>query len=101
MRREESNYCLGHDGYLKLWSLASPELPYNFILLDEAQDTNDAVLSVLQKERNRVVYIGDRYQQIYSWRGAINAMSKVGDAHFTTLTQSFRGLYCRSCESYS
>jgi superfamily I DNA/RNA helicase len=90
MRREESNYCLGHDGYLKLWSLASPELPYNFILLDEAQDTNDAVLSVLQKERNRVVYIGDRYQQIYSWRGAINAMSKVGDAHFTTLTQSFR-----------
>jgi superfamily I DNA/RNA helicase len=75
---------------LKLWSLASPDLPYNFILLDEAQDTNAAVLSVLQKESNRVVYIGDRYQQIYSWRGAINAMSKVGDANFTTLTQSFR-----------
>ena len=36
------------------------------------------------------MYIGDRYQQIYSWRGAINAMSKVGDANFTTLTQSFR-----------
>jgi len=87
---ECSEFQLGHDGYLKVWSLAAPELPYDFVLLDEAQDTNDAVLSVLTKRANRIVYIGDRYQQIYSWRGAINAMSKITDANHAFLTQSFR-----------
>ena len=87
---ESSDFPLGHDGYLKVWSLAAPELPYDFVLLDEAQDTNDAVLSVLTKRANRIVYIGDRYQQIYSWRGAINAMSKITDANYAFLTQSFR-----------
>lgn len=46
---------LGHDGYLKLWSLSSPPLPYDFILLDEAQDTNEAVLSVLRKQQSKRV----------------------------------------------
>lgn len=43
-----SDAPLGHDGYLKLWSLSKPHLDYDFLLLDEAQDTNDAVLSVLR-----------------------------------------------------
>ena len=29
-----------HDHYLKMWALTGPRLPYDFILLDEAQDTN-------------------------------------------------------------
>lgn len=90
MTRIGSNYPLGHDGYLKLWSLAAPELPYSFVLLDEAQDTNDAVLSVMRKRASRIVYIGDRYQQIYSWRGAVNAMSKITNTNYAFLTQSFR-----------
>lgn len=82
---------LGHDGYLKLWSLKCPRLDYDFILLDEAQDTNPAVLSVLQgQESAQLVYVGDRHQQIYEWRGAINAMSTIDTTAEVKLTQSFR-----------
>ena len=39
MTDESSSIPLGFDGYLKLWSLQKPKLPYDYILLDEAQDT--------------------------------------------------------------
>jgi UvrD/REP helicase N-terminal domain len=81
---------LGHDGYLKLWSLLSPPLPYDFILLDEAQDTNEAVLSVLRKQQTQLTLVGDRHQQIYEWRGAVNAMKMIETAAESSLTQSFR-----------
>jgi superfamily I DNA/RNA helicase len=81
---------LGHDGYLKLWALGTPRLSAEFVMLDEAQDSNPLVLSVLSKQSAQVVYVGDRYQQIYDWRGAINAMEKVSVDHQTNLTLSFR-----------
>lgn len=81
---------LGHDGYLKLWSLSRPKLNYDFILLDEAQDTNEAVLSVLREQDCRLTLVGDRHQQIYEWRGAVNAMEKFPTESSSYLTQSFR-----------
>ena len=35
-------------------------------------------------------YVGDSYQQIYEWRGAVNAMEKVPSRRTTLLSQSFR-----------
>ena len=55
---------LGHDGYLKLWALSQPTLKADYILLDEAQDTNAVVLDVLAGQQAQVVYVGDRHQQI-------------------------------------
>ena len=81
---------LGHNGYLKLWTLTGPVLNTDYILLDEAQDTNPVVLGVLAGQRAQVVYVGDPYQQIYEWRGAINAMDKMPGCEQTALTQSFR-----------
>lgn len=82
---------LGHDGYLKLWSLSNPRLDFSFIMLDEAQDTNPVVLHVLTQQKHaQMVYVGDRHQQIYEWRGAINAMSRLKTQHEVKLTQSFR-----------
>lgn len=81
---------LGFNGYLKLWSLRRPRLPYNFVLLDEAQDTNPVVLSVLSQQEAQIVYVGDAHQQIYEWRGAINAMENMATEHTRYLTQSFR-----------
>lgn len=81
---------LGHDGYLKLWSLGRPRLACEYVLLDEAQDSNACVLSVLTAQDAQIVYVGDRHQQIYEWRGAVNAMSKIDTDLETTLTQSFR-----------
>jgi hypothetical protein len=81
---------LGHDGYLKLWALAHPKLSSEYILLDEAQDTNAVVLGVLREQDAQTVYVGDKHQQIYEWRGAINAMEKITGCDEAFLTQSFR-----------
>lgn len=81
---------LGHDGYFKRWSLSEPEIPADFILLDEAQDTNPAMLAALKIQSAQAIYVGDRFQQIYEWRGAVNAMDKVSTKHECFLTQSFR-----------
>lgn len=82
---------LGHDGYLKLWALDRPALHYDFLMLDEAQDTNPAVLGVLEVQTHpQMVYVGDAHQQIYEWRGAVNAMSRIATDHHVYLTESFR-----------
>jgi superfamily I DNA/RNA helicase len=45
---------------------------------------------VLEQQVAQIVYVGDAHQQIYDWRGAINAMEKMTTAHTCYLTQSFR-----------
>ena len=90
MVQVETDIPLGHDGYLKIWALQQPQISAEFILVDEAQDTNPVVLEVLEKQNAQLVLVGDRHQQIYEWRGAINAMEKLPVAHSTNLTLSFR-----------
>jgi len=81
---------LGYDGFLKLWALGNPRIPADFILLDEAQDTNPVVLDVLRRQPAQMIYVGDRYQQIYEWRGAVNAMEMLDTDKSANLTMSFR-----------
>ena len=90
MTNHRDRLPLGHDGYLKLWALGRPKLGYQYILLDEAQDTNPVVLGVLADQSAQIVYVGDKHQQIYEWRGAVNAMAKIKGCDETYLTQSFR-----------
>ncbi|MEM1349013.1 MAG: UvrD-helicase domain-containing protein, partial [Myxococcota bacterium] len=83
-----------HDVYLKLWALSEPRCPAKFVLFDEAQDANPLMLGVLRlwewRDGAQIVAVGDRYQQIYSWRGAVNAMKRLRTRHTVRLTQSFR-----------
>lgn len=81
---------LSHDGYLKLWALGQPRIPADFILLDEAQDTNGVVLGVLAEQRAQLVCVGDSHQAIYEWRGAIDALSRIASEETAYLTRSFR-----------
>lgn len=90
MLSEQDPLPLGHDGYLKLWGLSRPIIAADYIMLDEAQDTNPVVLDILQRQRAQLVYVGDRYQQIYEWRGAVNAMETIDTEASTYLTTSFR-----------
>lgn len=90
MLSERDPLPLGHDGYLKLWGLSRPIIAADYIMLDEAQDTNPVVLDVLQRQRAQLVYVGDKYQQIYEWRGAVNAMETIQTDASTYLTTSFR-----------
>lgn len=85
-----SSFPLGHDGYLKAWALTRPRVPGEFILLDEAQDTNGVVLSLMQHQTAQVVCVGDRHQQIYEWRGAQNAMTELPADAEARLTTSWR-----------
>lgn len=78
------------DVVLKLWALSAPHIDADFILFDEAQDSDGVMLSVLARQRHaQVIYVGDPYQQIYEWRGAVNAMAHI-DAPECALTESFR-----------
>ena len=86
----ESDLPLGHSGYLKLWSLRKPTLDYEFILVDEAQDLSPVMLEILDNYEGQKVLVGDSHQQIYSWRGAIDAMQYELDAENHFLTQTFR-----------
>lgn len=90
---ENESMPFEHDFYLKQYQLSEPYLGlYAYILLDEAQDANDCVIDImLQQYNSKKVFIGDTFQQIYSWRGATNALEKVKDgATVLYLTKSFR-----------
>lgn len=92
MQNESHDLNMTHSGYLKLYQLSRPTIPGDIIFLDEAQDTNPVtqalVFSQVEK-RKAVLMCGDPYQQIYSWRGAVDAMAAV-DCPTSYLTQSFR-----------
>lgn len=80
-----------HDTYLKLYALSRPSLAeYDVIMLDESQDSNGVLLSIISSARAQQIYVGDKYQQIYSWRGATNAMDCITTPNTCNLSQSFR-----------
>lgn len=90
MRRPDGEIPLGHDGYLKLWSLSQPKLEFDFLFIDEAQDLNPVMLQILECFPGQKVVVGDCQQQIYEWRGATNAMEYGFEAQDLFLTKTFR-----------
>ncbi|MFI9191119.1 UvrD-helicase domain-containing protein [Streptomyces californicus] len=80
-----------HDHYLKIWALTEPRIPAEFLLLDEAQDTNPVVEQVFNAQRDhaQLVMVGDSAQAIYQWRGARDIMTAFHGTGLT-LSQSFR-----------
>ncbi|MGW7786076.1 UvrD-helicase domain-containing protein [Streptomyces tricolor] len=80
-----------HDHYLKIWALAHPKIDADYLLLDEAQDTNPVVEQVFldQSQHAQLVMVGDSAQAIYHWRGAKDVMTGFNGTHLT-LSQSFR-----------
>ncbi|KAM9824566.1 F-box DNA helicase 1 [Neosynchiropus ocellatus] len=87
-------YHMTHDGYLKLWQLQTPKPQldhlYDVIFIDEAQDCTPAIMDVLLSQRCGKILVGDPHQQIYTFRGAVNALDCVDHTHIYYLTQSFR-----------
>lgn len=78
-----------HDFYLKKFQLQQPQLGFDYILFDEAQDASPAMLDIFLKQKATKVMVGDTHQQIYGWRYAVNSLEK---ANFKTyhLSTSFR-----------
>lgn len=79
-----------HDGYLKLLQMSNPVLRADYILLDEAQDSNPAIIDIVDQQNCKKIIVGDRFQGIYRWRNAVNAMDLIrSDAKYPLLS-SFR-----------
>ncbi|XP_033018594.1 F-box DNA helicase 1 [Lacerta agilis] len=87
----ETAYKMTHDGYLKLWQLQKPSLShYDAIFVDEAQDCTPAIMDIVLSQSCGAILVGDPHQQIYSFRGAVNALTEVSHTHMFYLTKSFR-----------
>lgn len=81
-----------HDFYLKMFYLNKKlctSLQYDLILVDEAQDISDVMIGIVEAQNCKRIYIGDSFQQIYSFRYAINALNKI-DLPSYNLSKSFR-----------
>lgn len=82
---------LTHDIYFKKFSLSDDFfLPCDVILLDEGQDHNPVTIDLIKKFKKPLILVGDSYQQIYSFRGSIDAMDAFDADKEFLLTGSFR-----------
>ena len=78
-----------HSTYMKRWALDEPQLPYDYILVDEAQDLEPLTRGLMLLQDTQVVAVGDPNQAIYGWRGASSALDDF-EGKRTYLTTSFR-----------
>ncbi|CAM3863814.1 UvrD-helicase domain-containing protein [Vreelandella rituensis] len=81
---------LPHDGYLKIFALQKPVFPCDYILFDEAQDGNEMMMELIRSQPCQQIYVGDGFQSIYSFRGAVNILAQITDLPTCHLSQSFR-----------
>ncbi len=88
----KSKVLATHNTYLKLFQLSKPDLStYGIIYSDESQDVNSVTLDIVmqQKDNCKLIFVGDKYQQIYAWNGSINTLQNL-DCKEGKLTKSFR-----------
>lgn len=78
-----------HDIYLKVWALTQPVIRKDYIFFDEYQDSNPVIADTIKRQSCQKIFVGDAFQQIYSWRGAVNAL-KDTSLDKLYITQSFR-----------
>lgn len=87
---ETSGLPFTHDIYLKRLELAGGiGDAFDYLMLDEAQDSNGVTLSLVRKSGKPVLFIGDTRQGIYAFRGAVNAMELIEGKRFP-LSMSWR-----------
>ena len=99
---------------MKIFQLSRPDLKdtqfkgerwkhgHDVLMIDEGQDMNPAMLDIFQRQNVNKIIVGDPNQQIYLFRGAVNALGSVEATHNYFLTQSFRfgpniGLVANTC----
>lgn len=88
----QGNLNYQHDYYLKQYQLSKPVIKKDYIMIDEGQDTNPATLDIFERqgEHAQLIMVGDPFQSIYQWRGAVDALSTFQADERVYLTKSFR-----------
>lgn len=80
-----------HGHYLKMFELNDPVIGADTILFDEGQDASPVMLSIVGQQDAQLILVGDSYQSIYGWTGAVDALERADpNAARTWLTRSFR-----------
>jgi len=85
-----------HGHYLKVFQLSDPVLNYDFILLDEAQDTAPVTEDIVVRQASHalLVMVGDPSQAIYGFTGARDSMTRFENSGILTtsltLSESWR-----------
>lgn len=92
MNDSSSGFRMPHDAYLKMFALSAPKLDYAGIIFDEFQDANPVTLQVVLGQRGlKLLGIGDPYQNIYGFRGSVNAIEQLEQtASAYNLTRTWR-----------
>lgn len=90
MQNTSSAMPIPHDGYLKLYHLTAPIVNTGTLLVDEYQDTNPTTHDFIHRQPANLVMVGDQYQSIYGFRGAVNTMENTLADEYFALTGSFR-----------
>lgn len=79
-----------HDIYLKAFARRGKiSESYDYLIIDEAQDLNPVLIDIVKKANRPAIIVGDKWQSIYGFRGAISAMDSF-QGPTLPLSQSFR-----------
>jgi hypothetical protein len=76
----QSTMPVSHSVYLKLASIDPEPIDAEVVFFDEAQDASAPMLHILEAHAargGRLVLVGDKYQHIYGWAGAMNAIDEL------------------------
>lgn len=87
---EHHDRPITHDVYLKAFELRQRiDDSFAYIMVDEAQDLNPVLIAIALKAKRPLLVVGDSYQSIYRFRGAVDAMEQF-EADPLPLSQSWR-----------
>ena len=81
---------LTHGAYLKRFLLFGQIDGYDYLVVDEAQDLGPVTIRIVRKAGLQTVWVGDKYQSIYEFNGAENALDTIDGLQTLYLTQCFR-----------
>lgn len=88
--RSDSNLRFTMNYAFKLVAESGKDYGYGIVIVDEAQDSNDATMKFLKNQKHaQGILIGDPAQALYAWRGATDQILR-HDGPKMFLTQSFR-----------
>lgn len=87
---ENTRLAITHDVYLKAFAREGRvSAHFDYIIVDEAQDLNPVLIDIVRKASRPAMLVGDPWQSIYNFRGAVSAMQAF-DGPILPLSQSFR-----------
>lgn len=94
-RTLQGSFPYSHDAYLKRFALMRPHVPYDVILVDEAQDITPLQMELVRTQTHAAhVFVGDEHQTLYGFRFVCNPFAEIPASgcpyRSFTLSKSFR-----------